>query len=284
MGAIGSVFSGIGKMFKSIFYILGGKSDRMGEIWAAHPDAIAGAYTDVIKQRKDRILRVREAVAGIQALHDQKQLKLKELIEEQENDTEVRDAIMEELKVYTSQKQGEGLTRQEIEADVRYIELMNHYSDISDTVDQRADRIDEIDADIKRSDGELEDYIAEIKDLNRDLEKLKKESQEAKADISLAKEEEALNDLKSGIASNDSSTEELRDLRNRVQKIKSSATVSKKLAGTDVSQERRKLVEKHRMSRKSRELSSLLFEADKADSASSATPEATKEDVKLPEA
>lgn len=281
MGAIGSFFNGIGKLGQSFLYILAGKSNRLGEIWAAHPDAIAGSYQDVIDQKHKSILRIRDAVAGIQALHDQKTLKLKDLVGEQEEDKEIQSAIVSELQELTSSKLAEGLSQQDIEADNKYMELMNHYSDISDTIDQRQNRMEELDVDIENSDKEIENYIAEIKSLNRELENLRKEANQAQADVTLAKEEQALNDLKSGLASRDKSTEELKGLRSRVQKIKSGAKVSKLVAGTDDKNERRRLLEKHRQSRKSKELSSLLFQAESADQKSSDSP--SREKSSLPE-
>lgn len=282
MGAIGSFFGGIGKLGQSVLYILAGKSNRLGEIWAAHPDAIAGSYQDVIQQKKNNILRIKDAVTSIQSLHDQKSLKLKDLIGEQEEDKEVQSAIISELKEYTSSKLAEGLSQNEIESDLKYIELMGHYSDISDTIDQRQARIDELDQDIENSDQEIDNYIAEIKSLNRELENLRKEADQAQADVVLAKEEQALNDLKSGLASRDKSTEELKNLRSRVQKIKSGADISKKVAGTEDKNERRRLLEKHRQTRKSKELSSLLFQAEKTDQTSSSSS-ASQEKSSLPE-
>jgi chromosome segregation ATPase len=269
-------------MFKSVLYIIGGKSNRVGEIWAAHPDAIAGSYQEVIAEKTKSIIRIKEAVAGIQTLHDQKLLKLKDLIKEQENDKEVQEAIVAELQDMTAALQGEGLSREQIESDSKYIDLMNHYSDISDTIEQRQERIDENDALIASGEQEIKDYISEIKSLNRDMDNLKREAEQAKADIVLAKEEQALNDLKSGLATGDKTTEELSQLRSRVQKIKSGAKISKEIAGTNTNNERRRLLEKHRQSRKSRDLSAQLFQASQSESASSEKV-AEQESSKLPE-
>jgi exonuclease VII small subunit len=209
-------------------------------------------------------------------------MKLKDLIGQQEEDNEVQSAIVSELQEFTSSKLAEGLTQDDIEKDIKYIELMNHYSDISDTIEQRQQRIEDLDADIAQSDVEVDNYIAEIKSLNRELEGLRKEADQAQADVALAKEEQALNDLKSGLASRDKSTEELKGLRSRVQKIKSGAEVSKKVAGTEDKNERRRLLEKHRQSRKSKELSSLLFQAEKTDQSSDASS-GSREKTSLPE-
>jgi hypothetical protein len=282
VGAIGSFFGGIGKLGQSVLYILAGKSNRLGEVWAAHPDAIAGSYQDVISQKRDNVLRIKDAVAGIQALHDQKTLKMSDLVTEQEEDKEVQSAIIGELQDYTSVKLADGLSQADIETDIKYIELMSHYSDISDTVEQRQQRIDELDGDVETAGKDIDNYIAEIKSLNRDLENLKREADQAQADVVLAKEEQALSDLKSGLASRDQGTEELKNLRSRVQKIKSGATVSKKVAGTEDSHERRRLLEKHRQSRKSKELSQLLFQAEKTDGGK-ASPVASQEKTSLPE-
>lgn len=265
MGAVGSVFGGFGKMIKSVLYILGGKSDRIGEIWAAHPDAIHGAYQEVIKEKKERIIRIKEAVTGIQTLHDQKVAQLKTAVKEQETDKEVQQAIVAELQEMVAKLKAKGLDQAAIEADAQYKELMSHYTDIGDTIEQREARISELDEFIKNSDREIEDYVNEIKQHNRDLDAIRQESSQAKVDIELAREQQMLNDLKSGLASSDKSTQELQDLRTRVQKIKSGAKVSKLVAGTENVDQRRRLVEKHKQSRQSRELSQLLFQAGAAD-------------------
>lgn len=284
MGAIGSVFGGVGKMFKSVLYILGGKSDKIGEIWAAHPDAIHGAYQEVIKEKKERILRIKDAVTGIQTLHDQKVAQMKEQVKEQENDKDVQSAIVAELQEMVGKLKAKGMDQAAIEADANYRELMSHYADISDTIVQREARITELDEFIKNSDREIEDYVNEIKQHNRDLDAMRQESQQAKVDIELAREQQMLNDLKSGLASNDSAAEDLRELRTRVQKIKSGAKVSKMVAGTDNADQRRRLVEKHKQSRTSKELSQLLFQAGAADkdAAKEKAPEAEKRTA-LPE-
>ncbi len=283
MGAVGGIFGGISKMVRSVLYLVSGKANRIGEIWSAHPDAIAGAYKDVIDQKHKRIVKIKDAIIGLQSLHDQKILKLKDIVSAQEKDKEVQEAIIAELKVFVDKKQNEGLSKEEIESQNRYIELINHYTDISDTIEQRQGRIEEMEELIIQGEQDLKDYISEIKDLHRELDKLKQEAQEAEAEVLLAKEEQALSELRGDIIVTDKSTAELQELRRRVQKVKSAPKISKALAGTDAKRERRNLLAKHRQSRKSQELSQLLFQASETDTKAKETKTEGTADVKLPE-
>ena len=63
----------IGRLFKSIWYALTGRAHEMSDKIMENPEAVRGAYEDIIKDKKANLQRYKGAIAQLMALMKQKQ-------------------------------------------------------------------------------------------------------------------------------------------------------------------------------------------------------------------
>ncbi len=72
----------IGRLFKSIWYMLTGRAHELSDKIMENPEAVRGAYEDIIKDKKETIQRYKGAVGQLMALLKQKQVSVQELTQE----------------------------------------------------------------------------------------------------------------------------------------------------------------------------------------------------------
>ena len=112
----------------------------------------------------------------------------------------------------------------------------------------------------------------------RDLDKLKEEKHDAVADVLSASEEKQIADMMTGL-SNDSTSEELRELREMRQKASANARISRELAGMDTKRAEAEFMEYAQTNEADDEFDALIGLSKKE-----ATAPAQQQETKIPEA
>ncbi|MCH2575580.1 hypothetical protein MK131_12390 [Candidatus Poribacteria bacterium] len=271
----------IGRLFKSIWYMLTGRAHELSDKIMENPEAVRGAYEDIIKDKKENIQRYKGAVGQLMALLKQKQVSVQELTQEITRLEDLKKGALAKAKQVANDLQSQGVSPEEIKTDVDYTKCVAAYNDFSSTLTEKEARIVELEEDIQRAQQDIDGHKVQLETLTRDLKKIQEEQSEAVADLISARETEEIADMLSGI-SKDGTNQELVRMREVRQKAKSRAEISQELAGTDANSQENEFLEAARSSETSDEFDALIFGAEQSDSVETATTKNTDADSELP--
>ncbi len=271
----------IGRLFKSIWYMLTGRAHEMSDKIMENPEAVRGAYEDIIKDKKENIQRYKGAVGQLMALLKQKQVSVQELTQEITRLEDLKKGALAKAKQVANDLQSQGVSPEEIKTDVDYTKCVAAYNDFSSTLTEKEARIVELEEDIQRAQQDIDGHKVQLETLTRDLKKIQEEQSEAVADLISARETEEIADMLSGI-SKDGTNQELVRMREVRQKAKSRAEISQELAGTDANSQENEFLEAARSSETSDEFDALIFGAEQSDSVETTTTKNTDADSELP--
>lgn len=271
----------IGRLFKSIWYMLTGRAHELSDKIMENPEAVRGAYEDIIKDKKENIQRYKGAVGQLMALLKQKQVSVQELTQEITRLEDLKKGALAKAKQVANDLQSQGVSPEEIKTDVDYTKCVAAYNDFSSTLTEKEARIGELEEDIQRAQQDIDGHKVQLETLTRDLKKIQEEQSEAVADLISARETEEIADMLSGI-SKDGTNQELVRMREVRQKAKSRAEISQELAGTDANSQENEFLEAARSSETSDEFDALIFGAEQSDSVETTTTKNTDADSELP--
>ena len=271
----------IGRLFKSIWYMLTGRAHEMSDKIMENPEAVRGAYEDIIKDKKENIQRYKGAVGQLMALLKQKQVSVQELTQEITRLEDLKKGALAKAKQVANDLQSQGISPEEIKTDVDYTKCVAAYNDFSSTLTEKEARIVELEEDIQRAQQDIDGHKVQLETLTRDLKKIQEEQSEAVADLISARETEEIADMLSGI-SKDGTNQELVRMREVRQKAKSRAEISQELAGTDANSQENEFLEAARSSETSDEFDALIFGAEQSGSVETPTTKNTDVDSELP--
>ena len=275
--------NGFTRFFKAIWYTLTGKAHESADRMMENPEAVRGAYEDIINDKKGNIQRYKQAIGQLIALVEQKRSAVKSLTDEVERLEELKAGAIAKAQQTAAQLQGEGLSPEEIKQHSEYTRCVSAYQDFNSNLTEKTGRITELENEIESAQTDIESHKLQITNLHRDLDKIKSEQSEAVADLITAREQEEIADMLSGI-SMDGTSAELTRMREIREKAKARSTVAQELAGTDSKSEEEEFLTAARSSATNDEFDALIFGAQQTDAKTETeTPKKTTDsDSELP--
>ena len=275
--------NGFTRFFKAIWYTLTGKAHESADKMMENPEAVRGAYEDIINDKKGNIQRYKAAIGQLIALVEQKRSTVKSLTDEVERLEELKSGAIAKAQQTAAQLQGEGLSQEEIKIHAEYTRCVTAYQDFNSNLTEKTGRITELENEIEGAQADIESHKLQITSLHRDLDKIKSEQSEAVADLITAREQEEIADMLSGI-SMDGTSAELTRMREIREKAKARSTVAQELAGTDSKSEEEEFLTAARSSATNDEFDSLIFGAQQTDAKTETdtTKKTTDSDSELP--
>ena len=256
--------NGITRFFKAIWYTLTGKAHESADRMMENPEAVRGAYEDIINDKKGNIQRYKQAIGQLIALVEQKRSAVKSLTDEVERLEELKSGAIAKAQQTAAQLQGEGLSQEQIKVHSEYTRCVAAYQDFNSNLTEKTGRITELEGEIESAQTDIESHKLQITNLHRDLDKIKSEQSEAVADLITAREQEEIADMLSGI-SMDGTSAELTRMREIREKAKARSTVAQELAGTDSKSEEEEFLTAARASATNDEFDALIFGAQQTD-------------------
>ena len=256
--------NGFTRFFRAIWYTLSGRAHESADKMLEDPNAVRGAYEDIIKEKMQNIQRYKSAVGQLIALVEKKKTSLKSLTEDVEKLERLKSGAIEKAKSTASDLQKDGLSDEEIKQHSEYVRCVTAYQDFASTLEEKNSHITDLEEDIERAQSDIESHKIQMQGLHRDLEKIKTEQSETVADLITAKEQEQIADMMSGI-STDGTSEELTRMREIREKAKGRSVVAQELAGTDSRAEEEEFLAAAQSTAASDEFDSLIFGAQKTD-------------------
>ena len=269
--------NGFTRFFKAIWYTLTGRAHESADRMMENPEAVRGAYEDIIKDKKGNIQRYKAAIGQLIALVEQKKSAVKNLTDEVDRLEELKAGAIAKAQQTAAALQGEGLAQEEIKQHAEYTRCVTAYQDFNSNLVEKTDRITELENEIEGAQADIESHKLQITSLHRDLDQIKSEQSEAVADLITAREQEEIADMLSGI-SMDGTSAELTRMREIREKAKARSKVAQELAGTDSKNEEEEFLTAARSSAATDEFDALIFGAQQTDTQTKAEPEKSKTD------
>lgn len=276
--------NGITRFFKAIWYSLTGRAHEQADKLMENPEAIRGAYEDIISDKQGNIQQYKQAIGQLIALVEQKKQSVKKLTDEVDDFEKKKAGAIAMAKNTATNLQKSGTSDEDIKEHPEYTRCVAAFNDFHSTLDEKNARIDELEEDIERAQEDIETHKLQITGLHRDLDKIKTEQSEAVAELITAGQQEDIADMLSGI-SRDGTSAELTRMREIREKAKGRSKVAQELAGTDSKAEEEEFLAAARGSAASEEFDSLIFGAQKTDAPQDTeidSAENKKDDSELP--
>lgn len=274
--------NGFTRFFNAIWYTLTGRAHESADRMMENPEAVRGAYEDIIGDKKGNIQRYKQAIGQLIAVVEQKKSAVKNLTGEIDRLEELKSGALAKAQQTATALQGEGLAQEEIKQHAEYTRCVTAYKDFDSNLAEKTDRITELENEIEGAQADIESHKLQITSLHRDLDKMKTEQSEAVADLITAREQEEIADMISGI-SMDGTSAELTRMREIREKAKARSKVAQGLAGTDSKSEEEEFLTAARTSSVSDEFDTLIFGAQQADTQTTEPEKAkTDSDSELP--
>jgi phage shock protein A len=224
------IFGAIGKIFRTLGYLLTGRLNRISGVWATNPDVIGATFDRAVDKKRQRLNQYKNAVGGLIAIDEKKKLTLKQVSEEVVRLEKLKaGALAMARKVVDTKYGGDSALAHD---DPEYKKCQTAFKDFSTSLTQAQARVVELETDIQANAKGITDHQNQITSLMRDLEKVKQEKHETIADVVSAKEQKEIADMFNGL-SEDQTAQDLEAMRDLRGKAKADARVSRELAGLD---------------------------------------------------
>ncbi len=268
--------NGITRFFKAMWYTLTGRAHEAADRAMENPEAVRGAYEDIIKDKQGNIQRYKQAIGQLIALVEQKKGTVNGLTNDIDRLEELKAGAIAKAQQVAGNLQNSGMAPEEVKQHSEYQRCVDAYNDFHSTLEEKNARITELEEDIERAQTDIASHKLQITTLHRDLGKIKEEQSEAVADLITAREQEDIADMLSGI-SMDGTSAELTRMREIREKAKGRSVVAQELAGTDSRTEEEEFLTAARTSATSSEFDSLIFGAKETDTAQKTGDESQKQ-------
>ena len=256
--------NGFTRFFKAIWYTLTGRAHESADRMMENPEAVRGAYEDIIRDKQGNIQRYKAAIGQLIALVEQKKSSIKSLTDEVSNLEELKSGAIAKAQQTAADLQKEGMASEEVKQHVEYTRCVTAYQEFNSNLEEKIARITELETEIGSAQADIDSHKVQITSLHRDLGKIKSEQSEAVADLITAREQEQIADMLSGI-STDGTSAELSRMREIREKAKGRSKVAQELAGTDSKSEEQEFLAAARSTSASDEFDTLIFGAQETD-------------------
>ena len=283
MNPLGAIW----RYVKSFLYLITGQIDKSRRALDSNPNVMKAKFDDIIKSKVDQIHTYKQAVATLIAQQEKKMAKVKALTQDVRKLENLKAGALAMAKQTVAKLQGEGKTKEEVNADPEYKKCLTAYNDFAATLIEKQDHIKDLEGDIGEYDGSIANHKINLQQLQRDIEKLKSEAADAVADVITSKEERDLADMLNGI-SKDGMGKELQNMRDLRHEMRAEARVSREMAGTESKVQEAEFLEYARSNTGTDVFDSLLGMAEGTEGAETAASEPeqlekTSSDSVLPE-
>ena len=269
--------NGFSRFFKAIWYTLTGRAHESADRMMENPEAVRGAYEDIIRDKQGNIQRYKAAIGQLIALVEQKNSAVKKFTDEVSNLEELKTGAIAKAQQTAADLQKEGLAPEEVKQHTEYTRCVTAYQEFNSNLEEKTARITELENEIEGAQADINSHKIQITTLHRDLDKIKSEQSEAVADLITAREQEEIADMLSGI-STDGASAELTRMREIREKAKGRSKVAQELAGTDSKSEEQEFLTAARSSSTSDEFDTLIFGAQQTDAETETEPAKKTED------
>ena len=255
------------RYLRALWYMVTGRFSAAADALQSNKHVMSATYDRAIEKSQERFHTVRDAVAELMGIEQTRLQEIKALQDKEGKLEKVKKGAHAAMQRCIKQLQGQGKSKEEIQADGDFMKHHAAYKDASSSLEEVTSRIDEKEADLEERRKQINPYKLELQKMQRAAKELKEEKSEAVADVAVAQQAQAINDVLNGIAE-DTTDKDLASAREARKKAKAKASISAEMAGSDAEMAENEYLELAAGSEADAELDDLLDwgEADEADS------------------
>ncbi|MGD9714854.1 MAG: hypothetical protein AB7V46_22755 [Thermomicrobiales bacterium] len=220
------------KYFKALWYCVTGRFKAAAEALNENKYVMSATYDNAIDKNQQRFETVKGAVAELIRIESDRTTEIKQLGEQVDRLTKVKQGAQAAMQKRIDALKGEGKSKEQILADGEFIRHKGAFDDASSTLQEKLDRMAEKEADLKERQKQIAQFKSELQRMQRANQALKEEKHEALADVAIAQQAEAIDGVLAGISS-DSSDKDLQAAREARKRAQARAKVTSELAGND---------------------------------------------------
>jgi len=228
------MFRAIWRLFKAFGYLITGRFDKARMTLMQNPNVMQANYDEIIRTKVGRLTTMKDAVSGLVAQQEQKVASVKTLTNEVQEHERLKAGAAAKAKEVVKKHGGDA---EAIKKDPDYARCQAAFRDFSSTLEEKLKRVAEAESDVERLGATIQTHKNTMQSLRREVEALKTEKHEAVAEVLSAKQEKEIADMISGI-SEDTTSQELLELREVRTKARANARISREVAGVTAQQEK----------------------------------------------
>jgi hypothetical protein len=263
------------RYLKALWYAITGRFTAAAEALQSNKNVMRATYDQSIKKSEERFQTVRDAVAELMGIEQTRLQEIKALQDKEEKLEKVKKGAHAAMQRCIKQLQGQGKSKEEIQADGDFMKHHAAYKDASSSLEEVEARLDEKETDLEQRRKQINQYKLELQKMQRAAKELKEEKHEALADVAVAQQAQAINDVLAGIAE-DSTDKDLQAAREARKKAKAKAAISAEMAGSDAEFAENEYLELAAGSEADAELDDLLDWGDEGEADSKADAKLTE--------
>jgi chromosome segregation ATPase len=223
------MFKAISRYFRALGYLVTGRIDEARRTLGTNPAVVQATYDRVLEEKTKRIHQYKEAVGGMIAQVEKKKSALKQLTEDVQRLTKLREGAAAMARKVVERQHGDV---EAVKSDPDYVKSQAAFQDFSSSLSEKEARALELEEDVRQFELNISGHKNQLQSLLREIEKIREEKHATVAEMLTAKEEREIADLLTGI-SKDRTHEELQEMRELRDQAKATARVSREMAGID---------------------------------------------------
>jgi predicted nucleic acid-binding Zn-ribbon protein len=220
------------RYFRALWYFCTGRFSAAAETLASNEFVMAATYDASIEKSQKRYHTVRNAVAKLVSIEQEKVTKVQALTEKFQKLEKVKQGAAGKAKALAEQLKGQGQTNDQIKKNADYLKHMAAFQNAATSATDTENDIQGLEKELDGHRAQIAQYKIQLQNMQRSNKDLQEEKQEAIADVAIAKEMQAVNDVLNGLTE-DTVDKDLIAARKARQNAKAKAHITAELAGND---------------------------------------------------
>lgn len=222
----------MGRYLKALWYMITGRFQAAADALQGNKYVMSATYDKSIAKSAERFKTVKDAVAQLIAIEQDRVESIKSLSSQVEDLSRKMNGAKIAMQKRIDALKEEGLSKEQIEKDGDFIKHRGAFMDMKSTVTEKENRIADMERDLEERRKQIATYKTELQQMQRQQASLKEEKQEALADVAIAQQAEAINSVLAGISA-DTTDKDLQAAREARKAAKAKAQITAELAGND---------------------------------------------------
>lgn len=226
-------FSELRKYFRVIGYAATGRMSKAREAWNTNPDVIRATMDEGIGKAKKRIDGMLDAVSEILTIQEGKKAELSRQQEKLILKRKILGAAKLKITMRIKALQAQGVTGDAIKADPEFMSLNATNAKVTSEVADVENTVKQLTNDIAGLQTKVDASRVQLVSMKREVDRKKEKKATLVARAISAEQEVRLNQMLSGLSTNDDSAESEAEVENAVAKMEAKAKLTGMMAGTD---------------------------------------------------
>lgn len=155
------------RYFRALWLFVTGRFSEAAKALQSNQYVMAATYDQSIKRSNERFETVKNAVANLITISDERKVEIKGLGEKVSRLTKIKVGAQGAMQTRINHLLTQGLTKEQIETDAEFIKHKAAFLDVSSTLEETTKRMDEKEDDLKERLALVERYKVDLQSMQR---------------------------------------------------------------------------------------------------------------------